>query len=110
MAIKVLIIDDHSVVRQVKPPTPTPTPVVYSPPIEIARLRVAQDTGVDVDSITVVSFELTEWQDSCLGVQLPDEICSETVIPGYKVNMVANGKSYEAHTNMDASIIYWFQL
>lgn len=94
-------------VRQVKP---TPTPAVYAPPIEAARQRVALDTGIDFNNITVVSFELTEWKDSCLGVQLPDQICDEVIIPGYKVNMIANGKAYEAHTNMDASIVYWFQL
>lgn len=95
-------------VRQIKP-TPTP-PVVYAPPIEAARQRVAQDLGINASEITVISFELTEWQDSCLGVDLPDQICSQVIVPGYKVNMIANNRAYEAHTNMDASIVYWFEL
>jgi hypothetical protein len=94
-------------VRQVKV---TPTPVVYAPPIEAARQRVAQDIGLDVNEVMVVSFELTEWQDSCLGVKLPDQVCTAAITPGYKVNMLAKGKSYEAHTNMDASIVYWFRI
>lgn len=94
-------------IRQIKP---TPTPVVYAPPIEAARRRVAQDIGLDVNQVIVVSFELTEWQDSCLGIKLPDQVCNPVIVPGYKINMVANGKSYEAHTNMDASIIYWFRI
>ncbi len=94
-------------IRQIKV---TPTPVVYAPPIEAARRRVAQDIGVDVNQVIVVSFELTEWQDSCLGIKLPDQVCNPVIVPGYKINMVANGKSYEAHTNMDASIIYWFRI
>jgi len=95
-------------VRQIKP-TPTP-PVVYAPPIEAARQRVAQDLGINASEITVISFELTEWQDSCLGVDLPDQICSQVIVPGYKVNMIANNRAYEAHTNMDASIVYWFEV
>lgn len=84
--------------------------MVYAPPIEAARHRVAQDLGIDASDITVVSFELTEWQDSCLGVNLPDQVCSQVIVPGYKVNMIANSNAYEAHTNMDASIVYWFEL
>lgn len=95
-------------VRQFKP-TPTP-PVVYAPPIEAARQRVAQDLGISANEITVVSFELTEWQDSCLGMDLPDQVCSQVIIPGYRINMNTKNKAYEAHTNMDASIVYWFEL
>ena len=94
-------------VRQVKV---VPTPVVYAPPIEAARKRVAQDIGMDEDEVIVVSFELTEWDDNCLGVNLPDQVCAEASIPGYKVNMIAKNKSYEAHTNIDASVVYWFRI
>ncbi len=88
----------------------TPTPVVYAPTIEAARQRVAQDTGRDTSEIVVTSFELTEWEDTCLGVHLPDQICAEARIPGYKVSMAADGRRYEAHTNEDGSVIYWFEL
>lgn len=94
-------------IRQYKP---APTQEVYSPPIEAARRRLADDLNLDIDEIRVVSFELTEWQDSCLGVKLPDEICSAAIIPGYKINMNTTNKAYEAHTNLDASIVYWFEL
>jgi hypothetical protein len=94
-------------VRQFKP-TPTPA-VVFAPPIEAARLRVAQDLGINASEINVVSFESTEWQDSCLGVNLPDQICGQAIVPGYKVKMTAKDKTYEAHTNIDASVVYWFE-
>lgn len=94
-------------VRQIHP---TPTPVVYAPTIEAARQRVAKDTGKDLNDIVVLSFELTKWEDTCLGVHLPDQICADALIPGYKVNMVADGKYYEAHTNADGSVIYWFEM
>ncbi len=89
---------------------PAPTQEVYAPVIESARRRLAEDLNLDINEIKVVSFELAEWQDSCLGVKLPDEICSEDEIPGYKINMNTSKKAYEAHTNMDASIVYWFEL
>ena len=101
--------DAYWLVPSIQKIQPTPTPVVYAPAIEAAKQRVAQDIGVSEDEVSVVSFVLTEWQDSCLGVKLPDEICGEMIVPGYKVNMAANGKFYEAHTNADGSIVYWFE-
>jgi hypothetical protein len=97
-------------VRQYGPTPVPPTPVVYAPAIEAARHRVAQDTGKNPSEVVVVSFMLMEWEDTCLGVHLPDQICAEAIIPGYKVNMVAGNDYYEAHTNMDGSVIYWFEL
>jgi hypothetical protein len=94
-------------VRQVKV---TPTPIAYAQPIEAARRRLAEDLNINVNEIIVVSFELTEWKDSCLGVKLPDQICTEVITPGYKINMNTRNKGYEAHTNMDASVIYWFEI
>ena len=77
--------------------------------LEAARKRVAGDIGVSVDDVSILSFEFTEWQDSCLGVKLPDEICGEMIVPGYKVKIQANNKTYEAHTNADGSVVYWFE-
>jgi hypothetical protein len=93
-------------IRQVKP---SPTQIAYAPAIDAARKRVAGDIGVSIDDVAVLSFEFTEWEDSCLGVKLPDETCGEMIIPGYKVKMQANNKTYEAHTNADGSVVYWFE-
>jgi len=85
------------------------TPVNRTPAAQAARARLAQDTGISTEDIIVVKLEPAEWSDSCLGVQIPDLVCTQVLVPGYRVIMTANGRQYEAHTNEDGSIVFWFQ-
>jgi hypothetical protein len=56
------------------------------------------------------SVQPVDWSDSCLGVTIPEQMCAPAVVPGYRVVMVANNRQYEAHTNSDGSIVYFFEL
>ena len=78
--------------------------------VQAARQRVADDLGIDVTSVSVVSFEAAEWTDSCLGVHVQDQICAEVIIPGYRVILSTGNNRYEAHTNQDGSIVFWFEI
>ncbi len=93
------------------PPTPTSTLDLNSiPAAQAARQRLAQDLGADIGSVMITRVEAVVWNDSCLGVNLPDLVCSEVLVDGYKVSIQVNEKHYEAHTNGDGSIVYWFEL
>jgi hypothetical protein len=83
---------------------------VTNPAVQAARQRVADDLGIDVTSVSVVSFEAAEWSDSCLGVHVRDQVCAEVIIPGYRVILSTGNNSYEAHTNQDGSIVFWFEI
>ncbi len=78
--------------------------------VQAARQRVADDLGIDVTSVSVESFEEAEWTDSCLGVHLQDQVCAEVIIPGYRVVLSTGNNRYEAHTNQDGSIVFWFEI
>jgi hypothetical protein len=80
------------------------------PAVLAARLKIAQYLGVDFNQVKVIAVEDAIWRDSCLGVFLPDQICAEVVTPGYRIVLEVAGKQYEAHTNQDGSIIFWFVL
>ena len=54
-------------------------------------------------SITVVSVEHMDWPDGCLGVHLPDTMCTQVIVPGYRVVLEANGQRYIYHTNANGS-------
>lgn len=84
-------------------------PIDRTPAALAARQRLAQDTGIAIDNINVTKLEPAEWSDSCLGVRIPDMVCSQVIVPGYRIIMTANGRQYEAHTNQDGSIVFWFQ-
>ncbi len=93
------------------PPTPTATLDFNTIPAAIAaRDRLAQDLAVDTLAIMVNHVENVVWQDSCLEVHLPELNCTAASIGGYRVILIVATQMYEAHTNADGSLIYWFAL
>lgn len=78
------------------PPTATPTP---SNGITVAQQVLAQQLGVPVSSVTVVTAETVEWPDSCLGIEVEGQNCAQVVTPGYRVLLEAQGNLYQFHTN-----------
>ncbi len=66
---------------------------------------LAAQLGVDPADIQVVEASPVEWADSCLGVHLKDVMCAMVVTPGYKIVLQNQGKTYEFHTNVDASSV-----
>jgi hypothetical protein len=53
--------------------------------------------------IQLVDIQSVEWPDSCLGVPQAGMMCAMHVVSGYRINLTANGKSYEVHSNLDGS-------
>lgn len=65
----------------------------------------AAELGVDPAAIQVVSVEEVVWRNSCLGVDVPGEMCLEALTPGYRVVLNVNGQEVAVHTNRDASVL-----
>jgi hypothetical protein len=94
--------------------TPTlmvPTPQVRNMPrlpdqdraFEAAREALAKQLGVDPLSVQRVEVTATEWNDACLGVSKPGQMCAQVITPGWIVTLNAGGQQYEAHTNQDGT-------
>ncbi len=99
-------------------PTPEPATAVPEPtteptqiPVDLtpAQLAAIQDLAVtlniDVAQIQLVSTEAVDWPDGCLGVHLPDVMCTQAIVPGFNLLLAANGQPYEYHTNQDGSVV-----
>lgn len=83
---------------------PTPTqPAELTPAEEAAVARLASLLGVSAEEIRVVSTEAVEWPDGCLGIQRPGMMCTQAIVPGYRVILEANGEQFEFRTNEDGS-------
>ena len=57
------------------------------------------------DKIKVISSEVAEWPNSCLGLPVETEMCAEMLVPGYKVTLDADGEMMIFRTNKDGSSI-----
>jgi hypothetical protein len=78
------------------------------PPVAVVKARqaLAADLNVDIETITIESYERAEWSDSCLGLGGPAESCLAAIYPGWQVNLsVAGGDTYEVRTDELGDII-----
>lgn len=70
---------------------------------ENARLLLSERLQIQTDAIRIISAEAVEWSDACLGIHQPDMMCAQVITPGYRIQLEANGQTYEVHTNEDGS-------
>jgi hypothetical protein len=50
------------------------------------------------------------WNDTCLGVHLPGQVCAQAVIPGYRIVLSTLWWDLEVHTDQDGSHVIWFEI
>ena len=82
--------------------SPTAQPSVNLTPAESAAIAaLAATLSLPAEQIKLVSAEAMEWRDGCLGVQKIGVMCTQAVVPGFKIVLQANGALYEYHTNKD---------
>jgi hypothetical protein len=65
--------------------------------------QLAANLGIAEKDISVVSSEVVEFNDGCLGISMPDVMCAQVVTPGRIVVLEANGIQYEYHTSANGS-------
>ena len=70
-----------------------------------ARKMLVEQIKADVDLVGLVSAELVDWPDACLGIQTPGVMCAQVITTGYKVVLSANGQEYEFHTNESGDVV-----
>jgi hypothetical protein len=77
------------------------------PPVAAVKAReaLAADLGVDVEEVTLVSYERMDWTDSCLGLGGPAESCLAAIHPGWLVMLEVDGETYEVRTDELGEII-----
>ena len=78
--------------------TPTTTEVEGElPPAAVLAAQgwLANQLGVAVENVEIVSTEQVEWTDSCLGLGGAAEICAAVMTPGWQANFEVNGQDFE---------------
>jgi hypothetical protein len=72
-----------------------------SPAVQAALSALATQLNVEAQSVTVISVEAVEWPDGCLGLAMPDQMCTQAIVPGYRVILEADGTQYEVRTDLN---------
>lgn len=55
--------------------------------------------GIQPEQVDLLSAELTQWPDACLGIARPDTACAEVITTGFKIILEHGGTEYEYHTD-----------
>lgn len=90
---------------------PTPTPEVFNPlpdedrAFEAARQALAERLAVDPLSIQRVEVTTANWPDGCLGLPQKGEMCTEVIVPGFRVVLEVGGQRYVYRTNQSATVV-----
>ncbi len=82
---------------------------IHDMPVEpaaaVARKDLAAKLSVDEKSIVILQITDTTWNDGCLGLGGPAESCLQALVPGFRVEMLAKGKSYFYRTDKTGASI-----
>jgi hypothetical protein len=97
--------EEPSVPQTEEPSAPTESPAELTPVEDEVVAHLAESSGVSPDDITVVSTEEVEWPDGCLGIQMEGLMCTQAIVPGYRIILEANGREVEYRTNEDGTQI-----
>ncbi len=82
--------------------TPT-TETELTPAEQAAVSRLSSTFNLSPDQVSILSTEAVSWPDGCLGIQRPGMMCTEAIVPGYKIVLQAGGEQYEFRTNESGS-------
>lgn len=86
---------------------PSAPPVTGEAPpgvVAAAMAVVAEATGADMSTATIVEAEAVEWSDGALGCPEPDLMYIQVITPGYRIVIDVGGEEYDVRTNDDGSV------
>jgi hypothetical protein len=86
-----------------KEPTSTPLPMDLTPAQRAAITTLSENLGIPAENIKLVSTEAVDWPDGCLGVQEERVMCTQAIVPGFRIILEADGRKVEYHTNEDGT-------
>jgi Ferritin-like domain len=88
--------------RDVPPVAGTPG---VSADAALLTAAIAEDLGVSLETVQVVSMEPRNWPDSSLGCPQPDMLYAQVVTPGYLVLVDVSGERIEYHTDERGTVV-----
>ena len=72
--------------------------------VAAAMAVVAEATGADMSTATIVEAEAVEWSDGALGCPEPDLMYIQVITPGYRIVIDVGGEEYDVRTIDDGSV------
>jgi hypothetical protein len=88
-----------------EPSAPTESPAELTPVEDAVVAHLSKTLDISSEDITIASTEEVEWPDGCLGIQIEGLMCTQAIVPGFRVVLDIDGREVEYRTNEDATQI-----
>jgi len=79
---------------------PIPRPVVNAVLQDLSRRE-----GISTKKLEVIESSQQTWRNGCLELTQPDELCTEALVPGWRVVVSDSQKKWVYHTNQTGSVV-----
>ncbi|HMS01075.1 MAG TPA: hypothetical protein PKE62_17640 [Anaerolineales bacterium] len=73
--------------------------------ISIAKDDLARSLGITVEQVELVNAQAMTWLNSALGCPAPGKIYAQGQVPGYRIDLSANGQEYTYHTDLNGNFV-----
>lgn len=70
-----------------------------------AMADLAEQTGLPIEQIKLVSVEAIEWRDTSLGCPQEGYMYAQVITPGYLIMLQADGQTWEYHTDQKTNVV-----
>jgi hypothetical protein len=87
------------------PGTPDASAVLPMPVMQSIIDLIANETGDEVQSITITSVEAVDWPDTFLGCPVEGSFAAQVITPGYLVTAEYEGEVFEVHTDLEGHAV-----
>lgn len=74
-------------------------------PVNAARQALAEKLGRPVSDVSIKTFAVAEWPDSCLGLGTLVDSCASVITRGYNVELMVDGLLYIYRTDENGQVV-----
>ncbi len=72
---------------------------IASEMVTLAKRRVVDELQIQPQDVTLVDIISVTWEDSSLGCPQPDQVVTDVLIEGYRIQLSAEGQDFTYHTD-----------
>ncbi len=73
--------------------------------ISITKDDLARSLGIAIEQVELVNTQPFTWLNSALGCPAPGKTYPQGQVPGYRIDLSANGQEYTYHTDLNGNFV-----
>jgi hypothetical protein len=73
--------------------------------VDDLHVNLSDDYGISTDKVTLIKIEPVNWSNSCLGVEIENQMCLDVITSGYRIVFDTPQGEFVFHTNETGSNI-----